>query len=117
MDMFMKKITKEEAIELTKNNYIKIIVKDCTNQKKFDTFLESMLLYSKNNYKIEVIRADEIVEDINLSKLEENICQNSQPIEIINSYMEEMVFENGIEKDILKSIFDDLYKEAKLLKE
>jgi len=111
----MRKITEKEALELVKNNYIKIIIKDCKSQKKFDKFLESMLSSSKNNYKVEVIEACEILESVDLNKMEESVNQESSPIEVVAAYTNELDMGTDIDPDKLKECFDILYKEALLL--
>jgi hypothetical protein len=110
----MKKISEAEAIELAKSNYIKIIVEDCKQQKKFDKFLESMLSCSKNNYKVDVIEASEIMEAVDMAKMEKTVHQDSSPIEIITAYTNEIELSVDIDPVKLNECYETLYKKVLL---
>ena len=111
----MRKISTTEAVELAKNNYIKLIVKECKNQKKLDKLHQSMLISSKNNSKIEIIEASEILDSIDIKKLEENVCQNSEPIDVVKGFMNELNFDQGIDPVMVEEIMESLFKEVKLM--
>ncbi|GEM_PF-3611998 len=108
----MKTITPEQAIEIAKNNYVKIILKDVSNQKKFDKFLQSMLLSSRDGYKIECIDQNEILDTIDTKKLEENITENSSVLEVSNSYVDGLTFGDGIDQEKIRECLKELYLEA-----
>ena len=108
-----RKISDKEAVELNKSNYCKIIILDSKSQKKFDKFHESMVSCSKNNYKVEVIEASEILESVDMTKLEENVNSDSNELEIINAYSQELEL-NDIDPIKLNECFETLYKEVLL---
>jgi hypothetical protein len=108
----MKTITPERAIEIAKNNYVKIILKDVSNQKKFDKFLQSMLLSSRDGYKIDCIDQNEILDTIDIKKLEENITEESSVLEVSNSFIDGLTFGDGIDQNKIRECLKELYFEA-----
>lgn len=109
----MRQITKEELLELSKSNYLKIIIKSCKKQKQFDNLYQSCLTESKNGYKIEVIDVVDVCQ-LDNKALEENIQQCSSPLDIINTYIDVTILEDDIDKDTLKTVFYTLYQEYKM---
>ena len=103
-------ITEKEAIEITKNNYIKIFITACNDQYKFDNFHSSLNLISKNDYKIEIINLEDVIEDYDFSHIEENEEENT--IDIIITYINNMTFEESVNRDTLIEMSKILYREA-----
>ena len=103
-----------DYVALARNNYLKVIVKDCKNQKKLDRFVESLQTNSKDEYKIEVIQKAELMENIDTSLLEETIKKNSSPMDVVSVYVETASLDDGIEKNRLSDILEVLYHEATL---
>lgn len=111
----MEGITDKEAVKIASENYVKIIIKECKEPKKLDKLHDSMLLVSKNDYKIELIDASEIVEDCDYTKLEENIRESAGVIDIMNSYVETVSFSDEIKQPKLTACFETLYKEVQMV--
>lgn len=109
----MRQITEQEAIELSNNNYIKLIYSNVTNQKKLDKLHESMLSSSK--FKVELIDASELIESCDTTLLEENIKMDVSTIETMQSFLDGMELTDEISKDKLENCFNELYKQTKLM--
>lgn len=108
-------LTDKEAVKIASENYVKIIIKECKEPKKLDRLHDSMLLVSKNDYKIELIDASEIVEDCDYTKLEENIKQSAGVIDIMKSYVETVSFTDEIKPEKLDNCFETLYHDVAIL--
>ena len=104
-------ITEKTAIEIAKNNYVKLIYKGGMT-KGLDKLHQAMLLVSKNNEKIELIDASEVVEICDSKELEENIKQDASPIKVIDSYVDSLILVDGIDKEKLNECMETLYKEV-----
>lgn len=109
----MREITTKEAIELAKNNHIKLIYSNVTNQKKLDKLHESML--SVTNCKIELIDASDVIESCDTTLLESNIQMDAGTVETMQSFMDSMELAEEIQKDKLEECFTELYKATKLI--
>lgn len=105
-------ISTEEAIDLAKKNYCKIITKNITNQSKFDAFYTSLTIVSRDNYKIEIIDGNEIVENFDLSELEQEIENETDILVTVENYINNMKFEKEIDNKFLISLFNKYYKEC-----
>lgn len=105
-------ISSQDAIELAKENYFKIYVEKCINQVEFDRLYNSMIAVSKNGYKIEIINSEEIIEDYDFSDFETAIDAEVTTIDLINGYIDGMIFEKDVDKDLLVSLSRTLYMEA-----
>ena len=109
----MRKITEQEAIELAKNNYIKLIYSNVTNQKKLDKLHQSMLSSAK--FKVELIDASELMESCDTSLLEENISMDVGTVETMQSFLDGRELTEEIEKEKLEDCFHQLYKATKVM--
>jgi hypothetical protein len=105
-------ISVETAIDLAKNNYIKLFVEKCGDQMQLDNLYASLIAVSKNDYKIEIINTEEIIEDYDFSDFEAAIDAEASTIDLIMNYISGMTFEKGIDKDLLTSLSKGLYQEA-----
>lgn len=106
-------INEKTAIEIAKNNYVKLIHKGGMT-KGLDKLHQAMLLVSKNNEKIELIDASEIVDICDSQELEENIKQEASAIKVIDSYVESLTLPDGVEMERLKGCMEILYKEVSI---
>lgn len=103
-------ISIDQCLEICKNNYIRVYIEKCINQLDFDNFFSSLNLISKNDYKIEIINLEDVIEDYDFSHIEENEDENT--INIINNYISNMTFEESISKETLIEMSKKLYQEA-----
>ena len=96
-----RNISKLQAIELAKKNYLKVFVEKCSNQIEFDRFYDSLLIVSKNDYKIEIVNSEEIIEDYDFSDFDTSLESETSTVDLIMSYIESMVFTDDIDKQLL----------------
>jgi hypothetical protein len=105
-------VTKDEAIALGKNNYFKLITDKITNQHELDLFYASLMNVTKNDYKIEIINSNEIIETFDFDEIEESISVDANTHDLIKDCLQSITFEKNILKEDILSLFDELYKEA-----
>jgi len=105
-------ITIEEAINLAKNNYCKLILKNVEHQALLDSFYQSLVTVSRDSYKIELIDSNEIIESFDVSEIEEQIQEETDLETTVSSYLGGMTFEQDIDKNYLIEMFQELYKES-----
>lgn len=94
----------QSTLGLFENKYIKLIVNERANKLKFEGFLSE--LYNNNPYDVRIIDS-ELVEE--LSAEEVNI-ETKTTSEIIDSTIDALSLQ--VNKDSLKKLFHELYKEA-----
>jgi hypothetical protein len=105
-------VSRDELVEIAKSNYIKLYSERCSDQLDFDGLFNSLVTASKNDYKIEVINTEQVIEDFDLASAEESLNEESSTIELIMNYIESMTFEPSIDKKLLVQLSQQLYKEA-----
>lgn len=105
-------ISLDEAIELTKNNYCKLIIKNVEHQALMDSFYQSLVTVSRDAYKIEIVDSNEIIESFDVSEIEEQIQEETDIETTVSSYLTGMTFEADIDKKYLINMFQELYKES-----
>ena len=85
------------------NKIVKIIVRKKSNSKQFEKFIDK--LYSAG------IQELKIIENFNIQENEDfDIDEEESTISILNRYIDESEFE--FDKNIIKGIFQDLYRQA-----
>lgn len=94
----------QSTFAMFEGKYVKVIVKEKISKVKFDSFIAD--LYNHNPHEVRIIEADVA---IGLSDEEINI-ETKTTMEIIDSTIENMSL--LVEKDDLKQLFHELYKEA-----
>lgn len=105
-------ITPKEAIKIAKHNYVKLITDKILNQSELDNIYNSMLLVSFNNYKIEIINSNEIIESFDFEDIESDLENETDLFETISAYICGINYEESIDKDKLLNIIKELYKES-----
>jgi len=105
-------VSKEEAIELVSNNYCKIITKNIQHQLDFDVLFQSLVAVSCDDYKIETVDSNEIIESFDISEIEAQIQEEADTVETVTTYLTGMTFEKDIDKNYLINLFTELYKES-----
>jgi DNA repair exonuclease SbcCD nuclease subunit len=105
-------ITGKEAVKIAKNNYVKLITDKVLNQSELDNIYTSMLLLSCNNYKIEIINGNEIIESFNFEEIESAIEDETGLFGTISTFIESINYEESVDKDKLLQIIKELYKES-----
>lgn len=105
-------ISREEAVAIAKSNFIKLYSEKCIDQFDFDSFYTSLSNVSKNDYKIEVVNTEQVIEDYDFTELESALDTDSNTIDLIMSYINGMTFEKGIDKEMLLNLSKQLYQEA-----
>jgi DNA repair exonuclease SbcCD nuclease subunit len=108
----MQKITQKNLVELAQSHYIKLFCEKCVSQLSFDQLYSSLAAVSKNDYKIEIINTEEVIEDYNLESFEQSINSDESTIDVILQSIAGMVFTEDVDKDLLLSLSKDLYAEA-----
>jgi len=106
------KISPQEAIDIAKNNYCKLITKSVEHQGLLDTFYQSLVTVSRDAYKIETVDSNEIIESFDVSEIEEQIQEETDIETTVSSYLSGMTFEADIDKKYLIDMFQELYKES-----
>lgn len=86
-----------------KNKFIKIKVEDKSNQYEYDTFVEK--IYEQNPAEVKII--DEMIEVETDASLDVN---ETDTVTLLNTYIDSV--DCKLEKDKIKSMVLDLYKEA-----
>ena len=107
-----REITKDKAKDIVSTNYSKIYVKKCKNLFNFDIFYNSLCEVSKNDYKIEIIDTEQVVENFNLTEFEETLETDTNTIDLIRTFIDGMTFEENIEKNLLMSLSSEMYQLA-----
>ena len=88
---------------LYKDKIVKVIVRKKSNTKEFEKFLDK--LYSAGVYELKII------ENFNIHESEDfQVDEEESTISILNRYIEESEFD--LDKKIIKSLFQNLYKQA-----
>ena len=105
-----KNITTVESIEIAKHNYVRLFVKNVSDQLKLEQLHNSLLIVSKGNYKIDIVYLRDIIEDYDSLDIV-NISEEST-FDTIKSCIEGMTFDTSIDKSILLKLSKYLYKEA-----
>ena len=108
-------ITEKEAIAIAQNHFVKIIIKECKKPKDLDKLHQSMLLVSKNDFRVELIDASEVVEECDYTKLEENIRESAGVIDTMKSYVDTVSFTDEIQRTKLDTCFENLYQDVMVL--
>jgi len=85
------------------NKLVKVIVRKKTNTKQFERFIDK--LYSSNVQDLKIIENFVIQENENFE-----IDEEENTLSILNRYIDESEFE--YDKNIIKGIFQDLYRQA-----
>ena len=85
------------------NKLVKVIVRKKTNTKQFEKFIDK--LYSSNVQDLKIIENFVIQENENFE-----IDEEENTLSILNGYIDESEFE--YDKNIIKGIFQDLYRQA-----
>jgi len=101
-----------EAIELASNNYVRLITNNVMNKTMLDAFWTSLTRVSRDDYKIEILDANEVIESFDVSELEEQIQCESDVFSTVRTFLDGMEFEKDIDKSVLLGLFESLYKEA-----
>ena len=104
--------TLEDAISLTSKNFCRVVTNTITNQFMFDQFYTSLVAVSRDGYKIEIVDANEIIENFDMSELEQEIQEEADILTTVSTYLAGMTFEKDVEKDFLVKLFEELHKEA-----
>jgi len=86
-----------------KNKIVKVIVRKKTNIKEFEKFIDKLYASGVQDLKI--------IENFEVQESEEfDINEDENTLSILNRYIEESEFD--LDKNIIKNIFQDLYREA-----
>mgnify|MGYP001252901515 FL=1 len=85
------------------NKIVKIIVRKKTNLKQFEKFIDK--LYNTGIQDLKIIENFELIESGDF-----NVDEDENTISILNRYIDESEFD--LDKNIIKGIFQDLYREA-----
>tara|TARA_Y100000004_G_scaffold59996_1_gene66898 strand:+ start:66 stop:488 length:423 start_codon:yes stop_codon:yes gene_type:complete len=85
------------------NKIVKVIVKKKTKVKSFEKFIDK--LYSVGVQDLKIVENFEIQESEDFE-----ISEEESTISILNRYIDESEFE--LDKNIIKGIFQDLYKQS-----
>ncbi len=103
-----KDININESLEIAKSNYVRLYVISTDDQYELDKFYTSLCLVSKDDYKIEMVNLEDVIEDYDFTNIEEN----ENTIDLIINYVKNMTFEESISKDTLINMSKTLYQEA-----
>lgn len=105
-------MSSEDVTKLAGMNYCKVIVEKISSQTLFEDFYNIISLKSKDGFKIEIIDIDELIESIDYDAMEGVILGEGSIMDAINQYVDAIKFESGINKKLLLTICQHLYKEA-----
>ena len=86
-----------------KNKIVKVIVRKKSKPKEFEKFIDK--LYASGVQDLKIVENFELVESEDFEVHEEE-----NTLSILNRYIEESEFD--LDKNIIKNIFQDIYKEA-----
>ena len=86
-----------------KNKIVKVIVRKKSKIKEFEKFIDKLYASGVQDLKI--------IENFEIQESEEfDINEDENTLSILNRYIEESEFD--LDKNIIKNIFQDLYREA-----
>ena len=86
-----------------KNKIVKVIVRKKSKSKEFEKFIDKLYASGVQDLKI--------IENFEIQESEEfDINEDENTLSILNRYIEESEFD--LDKNIIKNIFQDLYREA-----
>lgn len=106
------KITKEYSLEIVKNNYCRLFTKQIDDQMKLEAYHVSLLAHSCDNYKIDIMNLNDVVENFDATEFDEKFEDGEGTLELITTCIEGMTFDQGIDKDLLLELSRQSYKEA-----
>jgi DNA repair exonuclease SbcCD nuclease subunit len=105
-------ITKEEALEVAKNNYSRLYVKSVNKQLDLETFYTSLTMNSCANFKVEIIYLMDVIDDFDSATFDEKFDEEESTVELILSCVEGMTFDGSLDKNLLKELIKIEYKSA-----
>jgi UDP-2,3-diacylglucosamine pyrophosphatase LpxH len=105
-------ITKEESLDIAKNNYCRLFFVNVSDELKLETYHASLLSVSCNNYKIDRIDLKDVVEDYDDSAFDEAFEAGETTLQLITACIEGMVFDTEIDKNLLIELSRTEYKNA-----
>ena len=85
------------------NKIVKVIVRKKTNPKQFQKFIDK--LYTTGIQDLKIIENFELIEGENFE-----MDEDENTISLLNRYIDESEFD--LDKNIIKGIFQDLYRQA-----
>lgn len=104
----LKTITLEEALDYSKCNYIKFIIKKYKNSDLMGKYFEEL---TKNSFdRVDIINEDSIIEDFNMEKFEEDVREDVGMANIIENFVNNLQLD--LDKVILLEKMKDLYKKV-----
>lgn len=108
----LEEVTIKEAVDLAAKNYTRLYVRNVESQALFDSFHQSLVQVSRDNYKIEIVDTNEVIESFNVEDIESEIADEADTLTVVSSYLEGMTFEEDIDKKFLIDMFKSLYYES-----
>ena len=107
-----KSISKEESLTIAKKNYCKLFTKAVDDQMALETYHSSLLQISLDDYKIDIISLQDVVESFDDTSFDEAFESGESTIQLITSCIDNMTFESGIDKNLLIELSKTEYKNA-----
>jgi DNA repair exonuclease SbcCD nuclease subunit len=105
-------ITKQESLEIVKKNYCRLFTKQVDDQMNLETYHVSLLAVSCDDYKIDIMSMNDVVEDLDLADFDEKFEEGESTLQLIMSCIEGMTFEHGIDKVLLLELSKEEYRKA-----
>lgn len=107
-----KNITEVVSLEIAKNNYCRLFTKSVEDQMKLEMYHSSLLAVSCDDYKIDIINLQDVVESFDDTAFDEAFDAGESTIQLITSCIDNMTFDVGIDKNLLIELSKTEYKEA-----
>ena len=105
-------MSKERSLEIAKKNYCRLFTTQVDDQMKFELYHTSLLAVSCDDYKIDIVSLQDVVEDFDSSEFDTKFEEGETTLQLIISCLEGMTFEPGIDKDLLVELSKTEYKTA-----
>lgn len=105
------KVTIDEVSKLASQNYMKLIVEKIVDHQAFDDFYTILSASSRDDYKIEIIDVNDIIESIDYA-LTGDAFEEGNTIKSITQYIAAMNFDETVNKQLLLDICLGLHKKA-----
>jgi DNA repair exonuclease SbcCD nuclease subunit len=107
-----KDISAAQSLEIVKDNYCRLFTRAVDDQMKLELYHSSLLAVSCDDYKIDIVSLQDVVEDFDSEAFDESFEEGESTIQLIMSCIEGMTFDAEIDKDLLIELAKTEYKDA-----
>lgn len=105
-------ISELESLEIASENYCRLFTRAVDDQMKLELYHSSLILSSINDYKIDIVSLNDVVESFETDAFDEAFSEGENTLQLILTCLNGMTFDEAIDKMILSDMVKKEYKEA-----